>query len=65
MAIIVRSISRFFVAAAVMFSVAGCKPEDIEVRISSEDIAEAIDGGTPTVTFEARFSKLGDMEDDQ
>src|SRR5690606_15577640 len=58
-------IRKLLVASALVLLLAGCKADIVEVRLDSSDLADAIEGGSPTARFIANFSTFGELDEEQ
>ena len=54
---------RFFVLAFAIFSLIGCKPDDILVNLYTTDVDVAADGEVVEIPVTAKFSLLGEDDD--
>ena len=43
----------------------GCKANDLEIDLSEKDLRSAASGDTEMVSFEAKFSTFGELDDAQ
>jgi hypothetical protein len=55
---------KLFVMFAVAALLAGCKAQDVEVRVSTADLQKALAGDDVTVRFIARFENFGALDDE-
>jgi hypothetical protein len=56
---------RLFVVLLTVALLTGCKASDVELRVSTEDIQNALAGEPVSVRFIARFEKYGELDADQ
>ncbi|HEV7293116.1 MAG TPA: hypothetical protein VGN79_12425 [Devosia sp.] len=58
-------IGRVVIVGAVAVALAACKADNVEIRVSTSDIQEALGGDDVTVPFVARFSMFSDLDEEQ
>ena len=54
-----------FVLSMSCLALLGCKANDLEIYLSEKDLRSAASGDTEMVSFEAKFSTFGELDDAQ
>ena len=60
----IHSIIKFISLASAIFLLIGCKADSLEIKLSDEEIKAAIAGETVSSDFEAEFSMLGELDEE-
>jgi hypothetical protein len=51
--------------ATALLALAGCKADELDIDLRTDEILSVMQGGNETVEFEAVFSMFGDLDDER
>lgn len=57
--------NRLLLVSTALILLAGCKADEVEITLRTDDILDVSEGGSEMVEFEAVFSTFGDLDDEE